>query len=137
MEFVIARKYTGRWQLIPELCFYETGNAPEDATYDISVAGPRVEVSITWTKDGERETIEFGGPLDGSLHPLNPSPNSEVSCTHIDEATLESAVFIDGVRTGFARRQVSEDGSLMSVLQITASGDGAETRILQVYRRIA
>lgn len=44
---------------------------------------------------------------------------------------------VAGTRIAFARRQVSQDGRLMAVLQVNRKPDGSLVRITQVYSREA
>ena len=127
--------FAGRWELIPELSFYEQGEAPETGIYRIDVDGETVSFTIEWTVDGQDLSIAFGGPMDGELHPAPAPEGAEVSYTRVDASVLESTLVVGGTRLAFARRQVSGDGILMAVLQENTDPDGSKVRITQVYRR--
>ena len=45
-------------------------------------------------------------------------------------------MLMNGVELGYARRVSSEDGTLMSVLQVNTSPSGQKVRVTQVYKRI-
>ncbi len=127
--------FAGRWELIPELSFYEQGEPPESGTYTIDVDGETVSFTIEWSIDGADQSIAFGGPLDGECHAVPEPDGAEVSYTRVDASVLESTLVVGGKRLAFARRQVSSDRTLMAVLQENTVADGGKVRITQVYRR--
>lgn len=129
--------FVGRWELIPELSFYSQGKAPETGTYTIAVEDEAVYFTIEWTTDGETQSIAFDGPMDGELHPAPEPDGAEISYTRVDASVLESAFVVGDTLVAFARRQVSDDGMLMAVLQENTAADGSPVRITQVYRRYA
>lgn len=129
------RSYEGAWDLVPELCFYEVGNAPERARYEIIVRNNEVHFTISWLQNGREDSLAFGGPIDGRLRPSDGPPDSRVSYTHINAQTLDSSVVVDNVEVAYARRRVSDDGSLMAVLQVNKAPDGSSVRLTQLYRR--
>ena len=130
-----VHEYAGQWQLLPELSFYETGRAPDRGVYTISVHEGSVAFIIEWTLDGENHSVSFGGPLDGELHPAPRPEGAMTAYTRVSSRILESTLVVDDAVVAVARRQVSEDGQLMAVLQQNLSPDGDEVRITQVYRR--
>ncbi|MEM1302244.1 MAG: hypothetical protein AAGH17_06665 [Pseudomonadota bacterium] len=121
--------------MLPELSFYEEGDAPKLGRYNIDVVENDVVFSVQWTDDSGDHEISFGGPLDGQLYPTDLAPNSFTSFTQIDDSTLESAVVMNDVEVAYARRQASIDGDLLAVLQVNRKPDGSIVRITQVYRR--
>ena len=124
------------WILVPELSFYEEGNVPASGKYSISISSDVASFTINWvSNDGQEHTIAFGGPLDGERHKVEQPPGATVSYTKIDFNTLDSAMYIDGVRAAYTRRIVSKDGLLMSVLQTGMRADGTSFRDTQVYRK--
>ena len=129
--------YEGIWILIPELSFYQEGSPPEEGRYKIGISGGNVEFSVSWVINSEHQSVDFSGPLDGKLHPSDMARDSEISFTRVDEYTLESEFIVAGVRMAFARRQVSRDGTLMTVLQESRKPDGSLVLTTQVYRRDA
>ena len=82
-----------------------------------------------------RESSSIGGPLDGELHPAPRPEGAMTAYTRVSSRILESTLVVDDAVVAVARRQVSEDGQLMAVLQQNLSPDGDEVRITQVYRR--
>lgn len=129
--------YHATWILVPELSFYEKGDVPISGKYRISVSGDVVSFTINWvSNDGQEHTITFGGALDGEQHKIEQPPNATASYTTIDTHTLDSAMYVDGVQAAYARRIVSNDGLLMSVLQTGTLPDGTRFRNTQVYRKL-
>jgi len=129
------RNYVGDWILLPELSFYQSGQAPESGRYRIGVANGIVDFAIDWRDKDQKKSIRFAAPLDGILHPSDLAPEGRMCCAHIDADTLESRFVIDGTEVAAARRQVSGDGTLMAVLQMNRLPDRTWSRITQVYRR--
>lgn len=130
-----ARKYEGEWIMLPELSFYQVGEAPESGRYHIEILGDDVRFSIDWVTNGVNQSVSFEGPLDGQLHRINTVPDGFTSFTHIDANTLESTLVVKEMEMAYARRQVSNDGKLLAILQVNKQSDGSSVRISQVYRR--
>ena len=128
-------RYLGRWRLIPELCLYQTGEVPISGIYEISEQGPVVAISIQWqTAVGTNHSIEFSGPSDGSLQPAETPGVSELSISRISSTILDSAAFLQGKETMYARRAASSDGRLLSTVQTGVASD-TPFRNFQVYVR--
>ncbi|WP_428774374.1 hypothetical protein [Vibrio sp.] len=126
----------GMWHLIPELCFYESGEAPKSCVYNISIAEGYANFTLSWVQqDGMEFEIEFGGMADSIARDVDAPPGAQASYTIIDGQTLDSSMLIQGKEVAYARRRVSDDGQLMAVLQVNHSADGVQRRITQVYRR--
>lgn len=129
------RKYEGRWVLVPELSFYQEGEIPQAGRYDIDVLEKDISFSVHWVVNEEEHSLEFTGPLDGQLHSSEVLPEAYMSYTHVDDQTLESSLVVNDIEVAFARRQVSNDGDLLAVLQVNRKANGSIVRISQVYRR--
>lgn len=130
-------KCNGRWEFIPELSFYEQGEPPQSCLYEITVDGINVGLKLTWVKtDGEEIAIEFGGLADSIPQPVESPQGAEASYSTVSDDILESRMFIAGTEMAYAKRVVSSDGQLMSVLQVNTTPSGEKVRITQVYRRI-
>jgi hypothetical protein len=133
--------FLGVWLLIPELSIYQVGEPPASGRYEISANGDRLEFAVRWTSqaNGPEQTTAFGGPADGSAItlpvPAGVSAPDTFTITRIDAQTLDSAALMQGETVSYARRRVSDDGSLMSVVQETHLPDGRIVRNFQVYRR--
>lgn len=131
-------KCNGKWELIPELSFYEQGEPPLNGEYEIRVEENRTQFRLRWKPtNGEEMQIEFGGVADGIARDVATPPGAQASYTLIDERTLDSAMFVNGVELAYARRVVSDCNSLMAVLQSNVTASGERIRITQVYRRIS
>lgn len=130
-------KCNGNWEFIPELSFYEQGEPPQSCLYEISVDDLNVSFKLSWVQaDGERITIEYGGVADSIPRPVESHRGAEASYSKVSDDILESRMFIVGAEVAYARRVVSSDGDLMSVLQVNTSPSGDKVRITQVYRRV-
>ncbi len=129
-------KCHGNWELIPELSFYEQGEPPLSCKYVISVDGLEVAFDLSWVQvDGRAMNITFGGSADSVPRELESPEGVAASYTLVSDDVLESRMFVNGVETAYAKRVVSSDGQLMSVLQVNTDAQGDTLRITQVYRR--
>ena len=130
-----ADKFVGKWKLIPELCQYEDCQFQQRGAYEISLNGKSANFSIDWTDaKGEAHKMSYGGPVDGTVSPLN-GGKIEVSFTRVDKFRLDSSTYLDGAETSYAHRKASDDGNLMVVLTVQHHRDEVSTRNFQVYRR--
>lgn len=137
-----AMRYLGEWTLIPELSLYVSGVPPIAGRYTIALVGDNhLALEVVWRMpdDTTDKSTRFGGIADGSRVAL---PASEVgpdaySLTHVDESILDSAAYRGTTRLAYARRVVSDDGTLLAVVQETIAPDGTPVRNFQTYRRTA
>lgn len=128
--------YIGTWVLVPELCLYEEGNPPLQGIYQIAQLDEGVRISIDWaTPDGSKHHIAFQAPDDGVKQPSNSPGASHLSITRISPLILDSRAYIGEEEVACARRRVSDDGLLLSTVQVVRRADGTSFRNFQVYRR--
>jgi heme-degrading monooxygenase HmoA len=133
----------GTWQLVPELSIYEAGAPPASGVYDITRSGDRYDFVIRWRSEpgGPELSAAFGGPGDGSVQTLALPQGAPVgtpdamTITRVDDSTLDSEAISAGRVVAYARRRVSDDGSVLSVMQEVRTPDGRGPRSFQVYRR--
>ncbi|MEM1248220.1 MAG: hypothetical protein AAGA81_10910 [Acidobacteriota bacterium] len=132
-----ARRYLGRWELVPELSLYESGDPPRRGTYVLEANGDDVAVEIDWIDgEGESGAASYGGPTDGSEIAIDAPGSPKLTMTHVNEGTLESAVYVGGNEVAWAQRRASADGELLSVVQAGRDPEGQPFRNFQVYRRV-
>ena len=151
--------YIGTWTLVPELCIYEEGQPPLSGIYRISQSDGHVRISIDWeAPDGSAHQIEFGAPNDGTRQPSGApgvapvdapgvapvdapgvasadAPESHLSITRVSPLVLDSSAYTGADEVAYARRLASQDGLLLSTLQVGRRADGTSFRNFQVYRR--
>ena len=128
--------FCGKWELIPELSFYEIGEAPTSCQYEIQLIDENVKIQLTWQKSGESQTLSFGGKIDAVTRDIDSPPGAKVSFAVVAGNALESRLYIDGREVAYSKRVASDDGLLLAVLQINRGENGGMQRISQVYRRI-
>ncbi|HEX7120987.1 MAG TPA: hypothetical protein VF178_01365 [Gemmatimonadaceae bacterium] len=133
-------RYLGTWHLIPELSLYAAGTPPQSGTYSITEAsGGTLTLRVVWRMPGDasEHATEFGGRADAVPIPIPHEPGmpDAFTLTRIDAGTLDSAALRDGEQVAYARRAVTEDGSLMAVVQEYLTPNGQRVRNFQVYRR--
>ncbi len=136
--------YIGTWTLVPELCIYEEGQPPLSGTYRTSQSEGEVSISIDWeASDGSTHHIEFGAPNDGTRQPLSTpgvasvdAPGiSHLSITRVSPLILDSSAYAGADEVAYARRLASQDGLLLSTVQVGRRADGTSFRNFQVYRK--
>ncbi len=126
--------YLGSWELIPELCIYERGEAPASALYTVTESEGVISISIDWIdREGEKHHIEFGGVPDGSPQSSEAPGITHMTLTRLNSSTLDSAAYNGNEQTMYARRMAHDD--LLSTLQRISTDDG-EFSVFQVYRRL-
>ena len=131
-------RYLGTWELVPELSLYQSGEPPRSGRYALESEGDALAVHIDWVDaQGEPGEASYGGPTDGSEIELDAPGAPRLTLQRVDDATLDSAVFVDGEQIAWARRRASTDGSLLSVVQSGTDAEGTAFRNFQVYRRVA
>ena len=130
-------KCNGAWELIPELSFYQEGEPPKKCVYEISVVSDNASFKLNWLQNDDQEiSMSFGGVADSLPRDIESPPGAQASYTIVDNSTLDSTMYMNGSEMAYARRVVSSDGSLMSVLQSNSTPDGQRIRITQVYKRV-
>jgi len=127
--------YLGSWQLIPELCNYQQGEAPRSGLYVIAESAGALRLTVDWVdRAGLEHHIEFGGLPDGSEQKVDTPGLTHMTLTRVDSRTLDSAAYLGGERVMYARRVAH--ANLLSTLQRMRTPAG-EVSIFQVYRRAA
>jgi len=130
--------YLGTWILVPELCLYEEGSPPVSGIYRISQLDDDVRISIDWeAQDGSKHQIEFQAPDSGVKQPSRTPGPSHLSITRVSPLILESSAYSGDEEVAYARRCASEDGLLLSTVQVGRRPNGTSFRNFQVYRRQA
>ncbi len=134
-------KCHGKWQLIPELSFYQQGEAPQSCEYHIEINNGEANFVLSWVAaDGQASSIEIGGAADDKPRDVPFPEGAQASYTMLGDAVLESRMFIGGKELAYAKRVVSDDGQLMSVLQVNMTPSGEQVRItkcIAAHKRIA
>ncbi len=130
----MSATYFGTWELIPELCHYSKGKAPDAALYQIDDEGDRIAFTVTWTADGHEQSVSFAPLADGTMEEAEVNMPAH-RIIPVGDDQLDGEAFIEDHLVAYASRKVSADGKLLSVLQINGVGSEHEHRIFQVYRR--
>ena len=130
----MSATYFGSWELIPELCHYSKGKAPDAALYQIDDEGERIAFTISWTADGQDQTVSFAPLADGTMEEAEVNMPAH-RIIPVSDSQLDGEAFIGDRRIATASRRVSMDGTLLSVLQVNEFVEGEVERVFQVYRR--
>jgi hypothetical protein len=127
--------YLGTGELIPELCIYEQGEAPQQGEYTIAEADGTFLILISWTDaQNDKHSIEFSGAPDGSNYPTEAPGLTHMTLTRVSPGILDSAAYNEEVQMIYARR-IAHD-NLLSIWQ-RINTDNGSISIFQVYRRAA
>ncbi len=124
----------GIWVLVADLSHYSSGDPPESGMYQISAAEGEIRFTVDWVKGGTPFSITFAAPDDGS-DARSTFPGIDRFWLQQGPGWLATFAGFEGRVVATAMRRVSADGSLMSVLQENADGQGGIVRMFQVYRR--
>lgn len=127
-------KYFGIWDLIPELCHYSKGKAPETASYEIAPQGDRIAFAISWRAEGQDADVTFAPLADGTIEESEVNMPAHRIIT-VSDYQLDGEAFIGERRVASASRRVSADAGLMSVLQVNEFVEGEVDTVFQVYKR--
>jgi len=133
--------FLGVWLLIPELSLYQFGEPPVSGRYEITANDDQITFAVSWTatEGGPELSTAFGGHPDGRPIALPVAAGATApdtfTITRIDHQTLDSEALMNGQSVSYARRRVSNDGTLLSVVQEAHLPDGRVMRNFQVYRR--
>jgi hypothetical protein len=129
--------FVGKWQL--RETNYENGQPPREGMYSIETERNGYQVTMDWiTIDGEPMRREYFAVPNGEPYPLR-TPEVEggsMSMTRVDERTLDSVVTLNNKIVSHARRVLSEDGNIMTVIQSTSTPDGNTFQNVSVYARM-
>ena len=119
-------RYLGTWELVPELSLYESGEPPRSGRYALESNGDALAVHIDWVDArGEPGEASYGGPTDGSEIELEAPGEPRLTLQRVDDATLDSAVFVGGDQIAWARRRASRAIPLATSSQLGGSGSSS------------
>lgn len=129
--------FLGIWQLIPEKSEYEHGDPPVEGQYQITIHNEGYLINMQWESFyGAWNELSYIAIPDGKDHPHDdPEIADTISMTRIDEYTLDSDAKKAGRVIAHARRILSEDLRLMTVIQSGPLAEGGTFKNLSVYRR--
>ena len=136
-EEKVYKGFLGRWQLIPESCQYEQGEAPIEGSYEISDDNGVLHFTMSWRDaSGESHQVSFSGVPDGSKQPFSGGELADaLSVTAVSERELRSSAFYQGKELMVAQRQLDETGQAMRITQVVRLPDGSQPANVSVYRR--
>ncbi len=129
--------FVGLWELDPSQSNYQVGDAPKSGTYRISKHEGGYLITMAWTDaQGRNREMAYEGTPDGIQYPLENSIIADgMSMTRVDEYTLDSATYKGRDQIAHARRELSEDGNVMTVTQSGKTPDGKDFANIAVYNR--
>jgi hypothetical protein len=135
-----VRVYEGRWALVPELSFIDSGKPPQGITSTLTIEVDAQNVSIrveTVEGDGEPRITEIGGLLDGNWYAAGEPLRAERSFADINGSVLEYSLFLNDVNMSFTRWRVSADGILLASQRTEIRPPAGDVyRETRVYRRL-
>ena len=136
--------FLGIWDLAPEASQYELGAPPGRGMYQLVADGPstdsgQVAVVMDWTDaTGKDFHMMYHMTPDGVDHPYTESPAVDaVVTTLVDARTLDTVSKKDGKTVAVGRRELSQDGNTMRVIQSGKAPDGTEFENVAIYHKRA
>jgi hypothetical protein len=130
--------FIGTWVLDPAQSKYELGTPPKSGTYILEPDGEGLKISMTWeTAEGQNVEVSYFGIPDGKNYPYedNPAVVDAMSMTRVDVNTLDSTAQKDGQVILYARRVLSEGGTVMTVTQSGLTPDGGQYSNVSAYNK--
>ena len=97
-----------------------------------------VKVTMIWkTAEDQSVVMSYFGIPDGKDYPYedNPALADAMSMTRVDAHTLDSTTKKDGQVILYARRMLSEGGTVMTVTQSGPTPDGGQYSNVSVYNK--
>lgn len=127
--------FLGVWELDPAQSQYELGAPPARGQYQLIPEGDLVNVVMDWTDAAGKDFHMIYGMIpDGADHPYTDSPAVDaIQTTLVDARTLDTVSKKDGVVITRGRRELSEDGKTMRVIQLGITPDGNSFRNVAIY----
>jgi hypothetical protein len=121
-----AEAFLGTWHLVPASCRYEHGAPPRRGTYVLAADGERIRFAIDW--------VDADGTPRSATHTLAFGEHEGVGM-YLDDARTLTTTAAGGLVI-HARREVSEDGRTMTIVQMGKTGEGRPFVNKSVYRRV-
>lgn len=126
--------FCGVWELDPATLNYQQGRPGRRAVYTIARTAEGLEFTLdAEDADGKPMHFTYGGKLDGTPHTMPGTPLS-IALTVLDDGSIESTAFMDGVAIDRWTRTLGADRTAMLVCQ---HGTGGKTFTNSgLYRRV-
>lgn len=130
--------FLGQWELVPESCIYEQGEAPLSAAYTIEENDGALTFHMEWTdSSGESHKYSFSGRPDGEQKPFAGGDLADaLSITAVSDTELNSAAFFKGRELMKATRTLENDGVYMDIRQSVVLPDLTEPTNYSRFKRV-
>lgn len=130
--------FLGTWDLLPESCDYQQGDAPRSGTYLIEEdESGRLSFTVDWTDaEGASHQATLSGMPDGKPAPFAGGDLADaVSVQAVSTRELNSSAFYKGKKRMVAQRQLDDTGMAMRVTQVIYFPDGSQLANVGIYRK--
>jgi hypothetical protein len=128
--------FAGTWRLDARNCFYQDGDPPRSSTQRIDVRDGRVIFHVeSVLSDGWDVSYVLSRIPDGVERRHSDPMVADTLCTRIEGRVLETISRRGDLITRHTIRTLSEDGSMLSVLQIGVNVYGKPFRNRSLYYR--
>lgn len=133
----VYRYFLGTWVLDVENCTFEQGSPPRAGTCRFEEAGDELAISMNWVDvEGELHNMTVKGVPNADPAPFAGGELADaLSMDAPSETELHSSAYLKGVELMTARRVLSDDHSVMDVIQRVILPDGTMPENHAVYRR--
>jgi len=135
----VYRDFLGLWQLIPESCRYEQGDAPTAGFYRIEEnKDGTLEFTAEWTDaEGKQGSVSFSGFPDGTKMPFNAGELADALAVEaVSARELNSYAYLNGQELMVAQRQLDASGQAMRITQVVRLPNGESPANIAIYRRV-
>ncbi len=134
----LYREFLGLWQLIPESCQYEQGDAPTSGSYQIEEQDDgTLMFTARWTDaDGKEDAVSFSGKADGVKVPFESELVDSFAVEAVSARELNTYAYHQGRELMVAQRQLDASGQAMRITQLVRLPHGHSPANVSVYRRV-
>ena len=128
--------FAGTWRLDARQCVYQDGDPPRSSTQRIDIRDGRVVFHVeSVLSDGWDVSYVLSRIPDGVERRHSDPMVADTLCTRVEGRVLETISRRGDLITRHTIRTLSEDGSMLSVLQIGVNAYGKPFRNRSVYYR--
>ena len=128
--------FSGTWRLDPKQCVYQDGDPPRSSTQRIDIRDGRVIFHVESVLSDGWDVSYVLSRIPDSVERRHTDPMiADTLLTRVEGRVLETISRRGGLITRHTVRTLSEDGSMLSVLQIGVNANGQPFRNRSVYYR--
>jgi hypothetical protein len=137
LDFRADDAIVGTWKLNVAKSKFDPGPAPKSGTvkYEASSGGIK-RTGETIEADGKRTSIEYTAKYDGKDYPVTGSEFFDsIAVKQTKDRTVEATLKKGGKAVRTAKREISHDGNVMTIIITGISPEGEKFHNIAVYNK--